>query len=72
MNTTDRIKAKRRKLNFLRHSIRQTMGPPRNIHSMGLGLIFAGFALGVMAERWGFRHLAVRLLSLNRVVGFIP
>lgn len=71
MKTSERIDVKRQKLDQLRQSIKQTMGPSHNPHGFGFGLVFAGFALGVMAERWGVGVLAGKLLSVNRVAGFI-
>ena len=71
MNTAQKIDLKRRELDLLRFSIVRTLGPRKNMQGVGLGLMFAGFALGVMVERWGWRPTIGSALSLNRLAALL-
>lgn len=67
MKTRQAIAIKRQELNQQRHTISATMGPRnKQRHGMGFGLVFAGFALGVIVERWGVRPVATSALAANR------
>lgn len=66
MTTAQQIAIRRQELNYLRHSINQTLGPPSNKRGLGYGLLLAAFVTGVIVERWGWKPLASSALSVNR------
>jgi hypothetical protein len=69
VKTTQQIAIKRQELNHLRHAISDTLGPPRSHTGLGWGLVCAGFAMGVMVERWGWRPLARSAMTVNHWAG---
>ncbi len=71
MDTKQKIALKKQELDFLRLSVQQTLGPNNNLHGAGFGLVAAGFALGVMVERWGWRPTLGSAFSLNRLVNLM-
>ncbi len=71
MKTAQKIDLKRRELNLHRSAIVRTLGPHKNMQGVGIGLMFAGFALGVMVERWGWRPTIGSALSVNRLAALL-
>jgi hypothetical protein len=71
VKTAQKIDLKRQELDILRTSIARTLGPHKNMQGVGLGLMFAGFALGIMVERWGWRPTIGSALSVNRLAALL-
>jgi hypothetical protein len=63
---TQQIDLKRQELDYLRHSINSTLGPSSNKQGLGFGMLLAAFVAGVIVERWGWRQIAQKALSVNR------
>ena len=70
MDTAKKVAIKGHQLDAVRIAFGRTLGPPRKRRGMGLGLIFAGLALGVMVERWGWRRVLGSALTVNRWATF--